>query len=104
MSLSTHVLDASTGLPAAGMDVVVELEGGELLERCTDADGRVRELGEPGVGVHRIRFDTGSYFDARGVAAFYPEVIVTFEVTDAAAHHHVPLLLSPYAYSTYRGS
>jgi 5-hydroxyisourate hydrolase len=104
MSLSTHVLDASTGLPAAGMDVAVELEGGELLEGRTDADGRVRELGEPGVGVHRIRFDTGSYFDARGVAAFYPEVIVTFEVTDAAAHHHVPLLLSPYAYSTYRGS
>jgi 5-hydroxyisourate hydrolase len=104
MSLSTHVLDATTGLPAAGIDVVVELEGGELLEARTDADGRVRELGEPAVGVHRIRFDTGSYFDAKGIDAFYPEVIVTFEITDATAHHHVPLLLSPYAYSTYRGS
>jgi 5-hydroxyisourate hydrolase len=104
MSLSTHVLDASTGLPAAGVDVVVELDGGELLEARTDADGRVRDLGHPAVGVHRIRFDTGSYFDAKGVTAFYPEVIVTFEITDATAHHHVPLLLSPYAYSTYRGS
>jgi 5-hydroxyisourate hydrolase len=104
MTLSTHVLDASTGLPAVGMDVVVELDGGELLEARTDDDGRVRELGEPAAGVHRIRFDTGSYFEARGVASFYPEVIVTFEITDPTAHHHVPLLLSPYSYSTYRGS
>jgi 5-hydroxyisourate hydrolase len=104
MSLSTHVLDASTGLPAEGLEVVVELDGGELLEGRTDADGRIRELGDAGVGVHRIRFDTGTYFDAKGVSTFYPEVIVTFRITDADAHHHVPLLLSPYAYSTYRGS
>jgi len=70
----------------------------------TDADGRVRELGEPGVGVHRIGFDTGSYFAARGVPTFYPQVSITFEITEGTAHHHVPLLLSPFAFSTYRGS
>ncbi len=70
----------------------------------TDDDGRIRELASPGVGVHRIGFDTGAYFAARGVATFYPEVTITFEVVDAAAHHHVPLLLSPFAFSTYRGS
>ena len=104
MSLSTHVLDAGTGLPAAGLTVTLELAGGELLEGVTDADGRIRDFGAPGVGVHRIRFDTGTYFADRGVPTFYPEVVVAFEITDAPAHHHVPLLLSPYAYSTYRGS
>lgn len=108
MSLSTHVLDATTGRPAAGVAVTVEsrVDGGwqRTAAGSTDSDGRVRELGAPGVGVHRISFDTGGYFAAAGVAAFYPEVTVTFEIVDAAAHHHVPLLLSPYAYSTYRGS
>ena len=55
-------------------------------------------------GIYRIGFDTGGYFAAAGIATFYPEVTVAFEITDAAAHHHVPLLLSPYSYSTYRGS
>jgi 5-hydroxyisourate hydrolase len=86
MSLSTHVLDATAA------------------EARTDGDGRVGALGDPGEGVHRLRFDTGAYFAAAGVATFYPEVTVTFTVTDAGAHLHVPLLLSPFAYSTYRGS
>jgi 5-hydroxyisourate hydrolase len=69
----------------------------------TDADGRHRFAeGVLVAGVHRLRFDTGAWFGDR--PAFYPEVVVTFTVTDPAAHHHVPLLLSPYAYSTYRGS
>jgi 5-hydroxyisourate hydrolase len=108
MSLSTHVLDAITGTPAAGVDVTVESRVDDNWQHVaagsTDADGRIRELGTPGAGVHRISFDTGSYFTRAGVAAFYPQVTVTFEIVDAGAHHHVPLLLSPYAFSTYRGS
>ncbi len=108
MSLSTHVLDATTGTPASGVAVVVEsqLDGQwrQIAAADTDADGRVGALGDPGPGTHRIRFDTGGYFARAGVRAFYPEVTVTFAIVDAAAHHHVPLLLSPFSYSTYRGS
>lgn len=108
MSLSTHVLDAMTGQPAEGVGVTVEQQVDGAWVRVgggvTDADGRLPELGSPGVGVHRISFATGAYFGGRGVATFYPEVAITFEVVDAAGHHHVPLLLSPYAFSTYRGS
>jgi 5-hydroxyisourate hydrolase len=108
MSLSTHVLDASAGRPAAGVAVRLERRAGEDWERVasdtTDGDGRIRELGAPGAGVHRISFDTGSYFAAHAMPAFYPEVQVVFEITDPEQHYHVPLLLSPYAYSTYRGS
>ncbi|MEV4798801.1 hydroxyisourate hydrolase [Nonomuraea sp. NPDC049421] len=99
MSLSTHVLDAVTGRPAAGLRVRLEQDGRVLAEGRTDDDGRIKGW-NPGAGVHRIVFDTGSYL----ADTFYPEVVVTFTVRDPAAHHHVPLLLSPYAYSTYRGS
>jgi 5-hydroxyisourate hydrolase len=127
MSLSTHVLDAALGQPAAGMAVRLEAAagggaaGGErgwtvLVETRTDRDGRVREaFGElsPGglaagsiaAGTYRLVFDTGGYFAEHGVKEyFYPEVVVCFAVADPAAHYHVPLLLSPYAFSTYRGS
>ncbi len=108
MSLSTHVLDAMTGRPAEGivvrLDERVDGEWRTAGHGRTDADGRVGALGDPGAGIHRIHFDTGGYFDAADVAAFYPEVTVTFTVADPAAHHHVPLLLSPFAFSTYRGS
>jgi 5-hydroxyisourate hydrolase len=108
VSLSTHVLDAASGRPAEAMSVAVEHLVGETWQATsggrTDAEGRIRELGNPSVGVHRIRFGTGPYFHAQGVLTFYPEVSVVFEVTDAAQHHHVPLLLSPFGYSTYRGS
>ncbi|SDI02472.1 hydroxyisourate hydrolase [Nonomuraea jiangxiensis] len=99
MSFSTHVLDAVTGLPAAGLHVRLEHGGRVVAEGRTDADGRVTGW-EAGAGVHRVVFDTGSYL----AETFYPEVVVTFTVTDPGRHHHVPLLLSPYAYSTYRGS
>jgi 5-hydroxyisourate hydrolase len=108
VSLSTHVLDAVTGQPAVGVIVTVEDDRDGTWTSTgtatTDDDGRVRDLGQPGAGIHRIRFDTGGYFRDRGIEAFYPEVTITFEVVDAAAHHHVPLLLSPFAFSTYRGS
>ena len=108
MSLSTHVLDARTGRPAAGvavrLDERVEGQWRTAAEGRTDADGRIATLGDPGAGTHRLHFDTGAYFAAAGVEAFYPEVTVTFTVADPAAYHHVPLLLSPFAFSTYRGS
>ncbi|MBD2891906.1 hydroxyisourate hydrolase [Spirillospora sp. NPDC000708] len=104
MSLSTHVLDAAKGLPAAG--VAVRLDRREpdgtwtpVAAARTDADGRIKEWGaEPGAGVHRLTFDTS------GLSDFYPEVTVAFTIDDAGRHYHVPLLLSPFAYSTYRGS
>jgi len=111
MSISTHVLNATTGRPAAGLELVLSRQDGggwhELARRRTGADGRVADLAPgPGAGVYRIVFATEAYLKAQSPAAetFYPEVAVTFRITDPAGHHHVPLLLSPYAYSTYRGS
>jgi 5-hydroxyisourate hydrolase len=106
MSLSTHVLDASRGRPASGVGVrLTTLDGQPLAEATTDDDGRVRALGgELAAGDYRLTFATGAYFAANGLQGFYPEVVVTFTVADPGQHHHVPLLLSPYAYSTYRGS
>lgn len=104
MTLSTHVLDAVTGRPAAGVAVRLERDGAVLTEAVTDADGRHRDFAELVVGVHRLVFDTGAWFAAAGRESFYPEVCVAFTVVDPASHHHVPLLLSPFAYSTYRGS
>ncbi|WP_237571634.1 hydroxyisourate hydrolase [Mycolicibacterium lacusdiani] len=106
MTISTHVLDAVTGTPAAGVAVTL-LDAGYAVrsEGLTDDDGRISRVAEAlPTGVYRLRFDTGAYFARLGTPAFYPEVTVTFEIVDATAHHHVPLLLSPYAYSTYRGS
>ena len=108
-SLSTHVLDAVTGEPAAGLRVVLSHRTAgswaELATATTDADGRVRDLAPDGLdaGDHRLVFDTGAWFAATGTTGFYPEVAVVFTVA-AERHLHVPLLLSPYAYSTYRGS
>jgi 5-hydroxyisourate hydrolase len=105
MSLSTHVLDAVAGTPAVAVAVTLTDAGGAVLASGrTDDDGRITSLGgQLGEGQYRIGFDTGGYFAAVGIATFYPEVTVAFEITDAAAHYHVPPLLSPYSYSTYRG-
>lgn len=105
--ITTHVLDTASGRPAAGVPVRLERRTGELIaEAVTDADGRARELGSDrlSAGVYRLTFGTGAYFAASGRPGFYPEVSVVFEVTDPARHHHVPLLLSPFGYSTYLGS
>jgi 5-hydroxyisourate hydrolase len=108
--ISTHVLDTSAGVPAGGIPVSLEIRRVDAWEPVgsgvTDDDGRLGDLTPEGVdeGTYRIRFDTAAYFAARGVRGFYPEVSVVFDVTDAGTHHHVPLLLSPFAYSTYRGS
>ena len=111
-AITTHVLDTARGRPAAGVAVVLEREQEkawrEVGRGVTDADGRVKALLAPGVflsaGVHRLTFETGAYFAGQNVPAFYPQVAVVFTITDPAQHHHVPLLLSPFGYSTYRGS
>jgi 5-hydroxyisourate hydrolase len=107
-TLSTHVLDTGVGLPARGVRVILEsAAGGDSLgEAVTDADGRISGIGPQrlAAGDYRLRFDTGGYFAASGTSAFYPEVVVVFTVADAGAHYHVPVLLSPYGYATYRGS
>jgi len=107
--ITTHVLDTSRGAPAAGMSVLLELRGsgeGMTIGRAnTDANGRVTSFGSVtlGPGTYRLTFDTSEYHKANGVAPFFPEVTVAFEVV-SGAHYHVPLLLSPFGYSTYRGT
>ncbi|MCO5995332.1 hydroxyisourate hydrolase [Actinoallomurus rhizosphaericola] len=103
MSLSTHVLDAAAGRPAAGVPVRLESRAPDrswtpVAAGRTDEDGRIRDWPDPGAGVHRLVFET------EGFSAFYPEVTVAFRITEPDGHHHIPLLLSPFAYSTYRGS
>jgi 5-hydroxyisourate hydrolase len=102
VSVSTHVLDAVRGRPAQGVAVSLASSGGSLVSTAvTDADGRVAALaGDLPVGVYRLSFAVEEYLGE----TFYPEVVIAFRVRDGAEHHHVPLLLSPYAYSTYRGS
>jgi 5-hydroxyisourate hydrolase len=105
-TLSTHVLDTSLGRPAAGIRVSLEsASGADFGEGVTDADGRIPSFGPErlGAGDYRLRFDSGSYFTQLGMTGFYPEVVVTFTV-EGDEHFHVPLLLNPYGYSTYRGS
>jgi len=105
MSVSTHVLDAVLGRPAGG--IVVALYAGDqlLASGTTDADGRCR-LTEDATeaGPHRLVFGTGEWFAGQGRETFWPEVVLAFAVREPAEHHHVPLLLSPFSYSTYRGS
>jgi 5-hydroxyisourate hydrolase len=109
-TISTHILDTATGTPAAGMAVRLERRAGEawalLGSGVTNGDGRVTDLvpgGRIEHGEHRMVFGTGPWHAAQGVAGFYPEVEVRFVVRDDG-HHHVPLLISPFGYSTYRGS
>lgn len=108
--ITTHVLDTARGRPAAGVPISLEcsLDGTfhELGRGVTDADGRLRDLLKAplAAGTYRLTFDTAAYFRGLGVETFYPEVRVVFAIRDAEAHYHVPLLLSPFGYSTYRGS
>ncbi|MGC2332237.1 MAG: hydroxyisourate hydrolase [Candidatus Acidiferrales bacterium] len=109
--ITTHVLDTSLGCPAASVPVMLEAREGaagwkQLGRGSTDADGRLRDLAPQPLpaGTYRLTFDTRAYFESRHSASFYPEVAIVFEVRDAGAKYHVPLLISPYGYSTYRGS
>jgi 5-hydroxyisourate hydrolase len=111
--ITTHILDTMSGKPAAGVSVKLELlESGarwkELATAATNADGRVMDLLPETTrlvaGQYRLTFDTGTYFQLSRIETFYPKVVVNFEVKDPVAHYHVPLLLSSFGYSTYRGS
>jgi 5-hydroxyisourate hydrolase len=110
--ISTHVLDLSQGRPATGVAVRLERRDGdgwtELSRSVTDADGRVQSALSTGeglrVGSYRLCFETGAYFRETGTNCFHPYIVVAFEVLDSAQDYHVPLLISPYSYSTYRGS
>ncbi len=108
--ITTHVLDTSRGRPAEGVPVRldVRLDDGwrSLGSTITDRDGRAGDLfaSDPPAGTYRLTFGAAVYFSASGVAGFYPVVEVVFEVRDPSQHYHVPLLLSPFGYSTYRGS
>lgn len=110
--ITTHVLDTARGRPASGVPITLEKQEASgwkaLGSGATDADGRLRTLLPGGTaleaGVYRLTFDTGAYFTARDEKSFYPVVHVTFAIEAPAEHYHVPLLLSPFGYSTYRGS
>jgi 5-hydroxyisourate hydrolase len=106
-AISTHVLDTSIGRPAAGIPVHLESQRAmgwaAVSHGTTDDDGRVRALGDVPAGTYRIRFEVAAYFGGRGAASFFPHVEIAFIVADAP-HYHVPLLISPFGYSTYRGS
>jgi 5-hydroxyisourate hydrolase len=111
-AITTHILDVSSGFPARGVPVILErqtLSGWELIGNgVTDDDGRLRDLLAPDTslssGNYRLIFDTESYFQKQQIEGFYPQVTVAFVVREAGQHYHVPLLLSPFGYSTYRGS
>ena len=110
--ITTHILDISIGKPAAGIRVsLARVDNARRVSvgsGTTDAEGRLRDLvpkaAKVNAGVFELIFETGTYFRARGVEPFHPQVTVTVEITDPAQHYHVPLLVSPYGYTTYRGS
>jgi 5-hydroxyisourate hydrolase len=112
-AITTHILDTTTGLPGAGIPVVLERKthtsGWQAIaEGITDIDGRLKDLLSPTEaflpGHYRLIFDTGAYFAMRSIECFFPLITVGFVVKDPVQHYHVPLLLSPFGYSTYRGS
>ncbi|MBI1873830.1 MAG: hydroxyisourate hydrolase [Acidobacteria bacterium] len=111
-AITTHILDVSGGAPASGVTVALDHRAADgswasVAEACTDANGRATLLQSEhpmAAGDYRLRFDTGAYFGRKGLEAFFPEVVVSFRIAASGGHHHVPLLLSPYGYSTYRGS
>jgi 5-hydroxyisourate hydrolase len=107
--ITTHVLDTARGRPAAGVPVKLERvdQAGTIAEGVTDDDGRLKTLTDPDgvpVGTYRLTFDTGAYFTKIAQEAFFPEAQVTFVIRNATDHFHVPLLLAPFGFSTYRGS
>jgi 5-hydroxyisourate hydrolase len=111
VSISTHVLDTMRGSPAAGLEVTLSLREPDgdwrvVGEAVTDVEGRVPDLaqGELQGGEYRLQFSTRTYFERSGLSVFYPEVSVVFNLDDPSGHVHVPLLLSPYGYTTYKGT
>lgn len=110
--ITTHILDLSSGKPAAGVRVALaridNVQRVPVGSGVTDADGRLRDLvpkaAKLNAGTFELTFETGTYFRSRGVEPFHPRVTITVEISDPAQHYHIPLLISPYGYTTYRGS
>ena len=109
--ITSHVLDTALGKPAAGLTLRLQLQTADgwrtLAERSTNQDGRAVDLLAPGAlirGTYRMIFDTGAYLKATVQAMFYPQVEIVFTIEADTEHYHIPLLLSPYGYTTYRGS
>ena len=100
MGITTHVLDTAKGRPAAGVRIVLVRDGNVLFDGVTDDDGRARLLDRAEAGTYRLTFDTGGY----NPGGFFPEATIVFTIDAPEHHYHVPLLLSPLGYSTYRGS
>lgn len=112
-SITTHVIDMMLGKPAAGITVTLEMKGKsgdwtKISSGTTNPDGRINDLFPDGMplekGIYRLTFETAAYFRSIQTESFYPHVQIAFEVKESSAHYHVPLLLSPFGYSTYRGS
>jgi len=109
--LTTHILDTSIGKPAQNVSVILEQKQAtswnKIAEAVTNTDGRISDLLAVNKildkGIYRLTFDTQSYFKKQNIKTFYPSVTIEFEITDTT-HYHVPLLLNPFGYSTYRGS
>lgn len=107
-TVSTHVLDTSRGQPAGGVKISLQ-RGDEIIgSGVSDNDGRVKNLlaegRQLGIGLHRLVFEVGEYFSSRSSESFYERITIEFVVSSESDHYHVPLLLSPFGYSTYRGS
>lgn len=110
--ITTHVLDTSKGRPGSGINVVLDFHDGDIWTEIgraqTNLDGRCTNLlmqdFHLSQGMYRLTFDTKGYYESQKETGFYPKVEIVFEVKDPTQHYHVPLLLSPFSYSTYRGS
>lgn len=115
-NISTHVLDTAKGVPVANLHLelfrcsnILEAKNSEyewvsLGMQATDADGRSKYFFDIEAGIYKMVFYTQNYFESQAIPSFYPKVEVIFRLTEVTRHHHIPLLLSPYGYSTYRGS
>lgn len=105
-SLSSHVLDTTSGKPASGIKITLTTPQGQSFEGITDDDGRCRDWGniDFSAGVYSVRFHCQAYLLAHHQASFYPHVDIAFEMTENGGHYHVPLLISPFGFSSYRGS
>ena len=100
--ITTHVLDTAAGRPAVGVSLLLQRDDRVIFEGVTDSDGRARLITPEAIrpGVYRLTFGTGAY----NPGGFFPEATIVFRIDDVAQHYHVPLLLSPFGYATYRGS
>jgi len=105
-SLSSHILDTTNGKPASGMKLTLTSPNGSIIDASANADGRCNEWGsnEFAAGVYCLRFHCKEYLHSQHGASFYPFVDIHFEMTENGGHYHVPLLISPYGFSSYRGS